>query len=51
MLYLSKKRDPKKIIKKESKAEDYLYKRWEGTEKNMREEENKVYEKRIKSYM
>ena len=33
MLLTSRKPDPKKMIKRQMKAEDYLYKRLEGTEK------------------
>ena len=33
------------------KAEDYLYKRLEGTEKMVKEQQNQIYDKRIKSYL
>lgn len=37
--------------KRETKAGDYLYKRLEGTEKAAREEQNQIYDKRIRSFL
>lgn len=37
--------------KRETKAGDYLYKRLEGTEKAAREEQNQIYDRRIKSFL
>mgnify|MGYP000465835231 CR=1 FL=1 len=51
MFMTSRKKDQNRIFKKERKAEDYLYKRLEGTEKNVKEEQNLVYDKRIKSFL
>lgn len=39
------------IFKRERRAEDYLYKRLEGSEKAGREEQNVVYDRRIRSYL
>jgi hypothetical protein len=47
----TRKRDPTRTYKRESKVEDYLYKRLEGTEKQQREEQNQIYDKRIKSFL
>ena len=51
MLLTSRKPDPKKMVKRETKAEDYLYKRLEGTEKAVKEEQNQIYDRRIKSFL